>query len=199
MTPYRGNTILFRSSQQLPCLRLRPSKGFLSWHSALLGPSTRLVRCFRIYRDTRTPSGMPLKVRRSQYSAKYSWHISWLCICWKRTFLHLSLIMNSQHNGIEFYVSYDFLCACSHESMKLAVSPTHSGQPIICSRQRYRLQLRLCLSTNCCQKLLEIQNSYGLLINILHVKNKCYLSISFIELEYSILQALYQKYIRLKI
>ena len=28
MTPHRGNTILFRSSQQLP--RLRPSKGFLS-------------------------------------------------------------------------------------------------------------------------------------------------------------------------
>ena len=30
MTPHRGNTILFRSSQQLPRLRLGPSKGFLS-------------------------------------------------------------------------------------------------------------------------------------------------------------------------
>ena len=30
MTPHRGNTILFHSSQQLPCLRLGPSKGFLS-------------------------------------------------------------------------------------------------------------------------------------------------------------------------
>ena len=30
MTPQRGNTILFRSSQQLPRLRLGPSKGFLS-------------------------------------------------------------------------------------------------------------------------------------------------------------------------
>ena len=30
MTPLRGNTILFRSSQQLPRLRLGPSKGFLS-------------------------------------------------------------------------------------------------------------------------------------------------------------------------
>ena len=30
MTPHRGNTILFRSSQQLPRLRLRTSKGFLS-------------------------------------------------------------------------------------------------------------------------------------------------------------------------
>ena len=30
MTPRRGNTILFRSSQQLPRLRLGPSKGFLS-------------------------------------------------------------------------------------------------------------------------------------------------------------------------
>ena len=58
MTPLRGNAILFRSSQQLPRLRLRPSKGFLSWHGALLGPSTRLVRCFRNYRDTRTPSGV---------------------------------------------------------------------------------------------------------------------------------------------
>ena len=38
MPPGRGNTILFRSSQQLPRLRL--------------------VRCFRNYRDTRTPSGV---------------------------------------------------------------------------------------------------------------------------------------------
>ena len=30
MTPHRGNTILFCSSQQLPRLRLGPSKGFLS-------------------------------------------------------------------------------------------------------------------------------------------------------------------------
>ena len=30
MTPHQGNTILFRSSQQLPCLRLGPSKGILS-------------------------------------------------------------------------------------------------------------------------------------------------------------------------
>ena len=58
MTPHQGNTILFRSSQQLPRLRLGPSKGFLSWHGALLGPSTCLVRCFRNYRDTRTPSGV---------------------------------------------------------------------------------------------------------------------------------------------
>ena len=45
MTPHRVNTILLRSSKQLPRLRL--------------GPSTRLVRCFRNYRDTRTPSGVP--------------------------------------------------------------------------------------------------------------------------------------------
>ena len=30
MTPFRGDTILFRSSQQLPHLRLRPLEGFLS-------------------------------------------------------------------------------------------------------------------------------------------------------------------------
>ena len=58
MTPHWGNTFLFHSSQQLPRLRLGPSKGFLSWHGALLGPSTRLVRCFRNYRDTRTQSGV---------------------------------------------------------------------------------------------------------------------------------------------
>ena len=30
MTPHQGNTILFRSSQQLPCLHLGPLIGFLS-------------------------------------------------------------------------------------------------------------------------------------------------------------------------
>ena len=51
MTPHRGNSILFRSSQQLPRLRL--------------GPSTRLVRCFRKYRDTRTLSGVELSLELS--------------------------------------------------------------------------------------------------------------------------------------
>ena len=59
MTPQRGNTFLLHYSQELPRLRLGPLKGFLSSHSALQGPSTRLVRCFRNYRDTRTPSGVP--------------------------------------------------------------------------------------------------------------------------------------------
>ena len=58
MAPGRGNTILFRSCQQLPRLRLGPLKGFLSWHGALQGPSTRLLRCFQNYGDTRTPSGV---------------------------------------------------------------------------------------------------------------------------------------------
>ena len=39
ITPHRGNTVIFRSSQQLPRLRL--------------------VCCFRNYRDTRTPSSAP--------------------------------------------------------------------------------------------------------------------------------------------
>ena len=30
MTPHQGNTVLFRSSQQLPRFRLGPLKGFLS-------------------------------------------------------------------------------------------------------------------------------------------------------------------------
>ena len=47
-----GNTFLFHSSQQLAFLRLGPLKDFLSWHGALQGPSTCLVRCFRNYRET---------------------------------------------------------------------------------------------------------------------------------------------------
>ena len=54
MTPHRRNTSLFRSSQQLPRLRLEPLKGFLSRHGAFQGTSTRLVRCFRNYKDTVT-------------------------------------------------------------------------------------------------------------------------------------------------
>ena len=54
----RGNAFLFCSSQQLPRLCLRPLKGFLSWHGALQGPSTLLVRCSRNYRDSKTPSGV---------------------------------------------------------------------------------------------------------------------------------------------
>ena len=58
LTPHRGNTIIFCSSQQLHRLRLGPLKGFLSWYGALQGPSSRLVRCFWNYRDKRTPSGL---------------------------------------------------------------------------------------------------------------------------------------------
>ena len=49
---------LLRSFLQLPRLRLGPLKGFLSWHGALQGPSTRLVRCFRNVRErgARTPA-----------------------------------------------------------------------------------------------------------------------------------------------
>ena len=52
-------TCLFSSSQQLSRLRLELLKGFLSWHGALQGPLTRLVHCFRNYRDTRALSGEP--------------------------------------------------------------------------------------------------------------------------------------------
>ena len=58
MTPRKKNAIFFRSSQQLSCLSLRPTKGFLSWHSALQGPSTRFVRCVCNSRETRTLSGV---------------------------------------------------------------------------------------------------------------------------------------------
>ena len=38
MTPHLGMTFLFRSSQQLPRLRLGPLKSFFSWHDAPKGP-----------------------------------------------------------------------------------------------------------------------------------------------------------------
>ena len=52
MTPRRGNTILFRSSQQLPRLCLGPSKGFLSLHGALLGSPRAMLPELQRYRDT---------------------------------------------------------------------------------------------------------------------------------------------------
>ena len=58
MTPHRGNTMFFRSSQQLPCLRLGPLKGLFSRHGTLEGLLTRLVRFFPNYTDTRTPTGV---------------------------------------------------------------------------------------------------------------------------------------------
>ena len=43
MTPHRGNTILFRSSQQLPHLRLGPLKAFRANTAPFEGP--RLASC----------------------------------------------------------------------------------------------------------------------------------------------------------
>ena len=55
MTPHRGNTILFRSSQQLPRLRLGPSKGFFELtrrpSQALDSPRALLPELQR-YKDT---------------------------------------------------------------------------------------------------------------------------------------------------
>ena len=50
MTPHRGNTVLFRSSQHFPSLRL--------------------LRCLRDYTETRPPAGMPLLARRTQDTFK---------------------------------------------------------------------------------------------------------------------------------
>ena len=57
-TSPQGNTFLCSSFQQLPCLRLRPLKGLLRWHSVLQGPSTPIVCFFRNYWETRTLSGV---------------------------------------------------------------------------------------------------------------------------------------------
>ena len=106
MTPRWGNTILFRSSQQLPRHRLGPLKGFLSWHCALQGPSTRLVCCFRIYRETRKQSGVP----RSQDTVKNNWRKPWLCVCYERTCLHGSLMVIGQQNRIELVTRPGWRC-----------------------------------------------------------------------------------------
>ena len=58
MTPHWGNTVLFRSSQQLFGLCLGPLKGFLSCHGALQVPLTYIVRNFK---ETRT------EVRRARH------------------------------------------------------------------------------------------------------------------------------------
>ena len=48
MAPHQGNTIFCSSAQQLPCLCLRPLKGFLSWQ----GPSPRaLLLALHRYKD----------------------------------------------------------------------------------------------------------------------------------------------------
>ena len=71
-------TFLFRSSQQLPGLRLEPLKGFLSWHGVFQGPLTSLVLCFQNYRETKTPSGVLCWALKSQDTIKNSWRKPWL-------------------------------------------------------------------------------------------------------------------------
>ena len=86
MTPHQGNTVLFRSFQQLPCLRL--------------GPSTRLVRCFQNYRDTDTVGCAALGAEvpgLRQQQLKQTLIARFL----KTHFFHLSLILKSHQNRIE--------------------------------------------------------------------------------------------------
>ena len=53
MTPRRGKPFLFRSSQQLPHLRLRPLKGFLTWRpSRALDSPRALLPELQRYKDT---------------------------------------------------------------------------------------------------------------------------------------------------
>ena len=55
MTPHRGNAVLFRSSQQLPRLRLGPSKGFFELTrrpSRALDSSRALLPELQRYKDT---------------------------------------------------------------------------------------------------------------------------------------------------
>ena len=100
MTPRRGNAFLFRSSQQLPRLRLRPLKGFLIWHGALQGPSTRLVRSeIQRNKDVRC-AALDADPGRHQQQMTQT-----LILLVKKALLHnLSLIVKSQQNRIELVI-----------------------------------------------------------------------------------------------
>ena len=65
--------------------------------AAFKRPLTRLMRYFWNYRDTRTSSGAATLGATSISSQRKLR----LCSCWKCTFLHRYLIVNSQQNRIE--------------------------------------------------------------------------------------------------
>ena len=66
MTPHQGNTILLRSSQQLPQLYI-PVTSYKVYNPAgQLYLQEPLLRCFRNFRDTRVPPGLSHWVWRSQ-------------------------------------------------------------------------------------------------------------------------------------
>ena len=67
MTPLRGNTFLFRSSQQLPRLRLGAFRAETAPFSARGSPRALLQE---LQNDTRTPSCVPREVRSPQVSVK---------------------------------------------------------------------------------------------------------------------------------
>ena len=96
--PHRGNTFLFRSSKQLPRLRLGPLKGFFELtrrpSRALNSPCALLLELQR-YKDT----DVPLYARRSQDNVKNRTPKTLRLM--KRTFLHRSLIVKSKQNRIE--------------------------------------------------------------------------------------------------
>ena len=82
---------VFRSSQQLPCLHLGPSKGFLS----LKGPGLAFCIAFgttekqgghQMWRTWCGGPGVP---------SKNNWRKSCMSVCWKRTWSHRSLIVIS--------------------------------------------------------------------------------------------------------
>ena len=82
MTLCQGNTFLFHSSQQFPCLCLGPLKSFLSCLQDL-----PLASCVAsgTSKDTRTLSGVLCLARRSQDSIKNNLRIPRLRICKKCT------------------------------------------------------------------------------------------------------------------
>ena len=95
-----------RAKPRVPCERASKTvseTGVKSDPAFCLGPtikktnsaSTRLVRCFLNYRDTRTPSGVLREARGSQDTVNDNWSKPWLCVCWKCPFLQRSLIIKT--------------------------------------------------------------------------------------------------------
>ena len=65
---------------------------------------------------------------RSQDTVNNNWHEPWLCPCWKRTFLHRSLIVKSQLNRIEIVTRPGTLqCSTTELDLKCTWTPRREG------------------------------------------------------------------------
>ena len=87
---------------------------------------------------------------RASRRVKNSWRKPWLCICWKRTFLHRFLILKSQQNRIELVtwpgrgqVGSHFKVLPSRRPFRsLCVGPTKEGRHWCGTAPSYHSQIR---------------------------------------------------------